>query len=228
MLGWAHLMLDQREPALAALAEAERQRPGSIGGLAMMVRFGGANMLPRGRFPSMAVFEIMQQGLARGREGRLQAMAKLERIAAEQPQPPAFHYLWGLLHLVSVGGDPTELERSCARFDKVLELDPTHAWSHAACARGMIQAGKLEPALGRMDRALALAPNDPLMHAMYGEVLLHGRQVQAAVTRLQDAERAFPDNPIVSAYLAQALAAAGDRAAAEAAARRAEAKARQN
>jgi len=92
----------------------------------------------------------------------------------------------------------------------------------------MIQAGKLEPALGRMDRALALAPNDPLMHAMYGEVLLHGRQVQAAVTRLQDAERAFPDNPIVSAYLAQALAAAGDRAAAEAAARRAEAKARQN
>lgn len=226
MLGMGHLILGERAAGIAALSEAERLKSGTAGSFAEFLRFGGEGILPRGPFPSMIVLETMQDSLARGRDGRRAALKEFERIAAELEQPASFYLMWAFVHLLGGYSDKSEFELACARFDKVLELDPDHAWSHAGCARALVESGKLGPAIGRMDRAIDLTPRDGWMHAMYGEILLLGRQPHAAVKRLQDAEQAFPDNPMISVYLWQALQATGDKEGAVAAMRRADEKQR--
>jgi O-antigen ligase/Tfp pilus assembly protein PilF len=160
-----------------------------------------------------------QRSLQLANQGGLAAAAASARQAvALWPQEPAY---WQ--HLAHLQGARGELDDAAASWQQALARRPADPaiWAnmgqfHLTLARQGV-AGSLALAEHALAQAVALAPNTARLYVVWGEAALLDGQADAAIARFEHAAALDATDPLAWAWLAEAYAANGGMAQAEAA-----------
>jgi tetratricopeptide (TPR) repeat protein len=132
-----------------------------------------------------------------------QSRPLFEQLAAEFPNQPGVHYMYGVF-LMDHQPEAAEEE-----FRKELRLAPGHVLARVQLALLLIKRGETKESVELAGQAARLDPKDALCQATLGRALLNADQTGAAIAALEQAVKLAPDAAKAHFYLAQAYSQAG-------------------
>ncbi len=139
------------------------------------------------------------------RAGRPQPEQALLRWAESNPRDARTNFALGTVALES-----SDRDGATARYERVLEADPSHIGALNNLA--WLYGERGDPrALGLAERAYAVLPNDPSVADTLGWIRVQGGQPELGLPLLERAAAATPPQPEIRYHLAVALAETGNR-----------------
>ena len=205
-------------PSAAPLSPETAERLRALGYVA-----GSSAATPAGALPNpatkIATWNAFEDALARLNAGSADALAKLRRLAAVEPDAPVFQTTFA--RALKDAGRPLDAidvyRRAAARSpaDGLLLHDLAVAAREAA-QRGGSGRGALDAEATRAERAaLALLPGSPLVHNGLGLLAVDANDLAAAGREFEQAAALDPNNATYWVNLGNALRSGGDRAGAD-------------
>ena len=135
--------------------------------------------------------DLLQRGIARHREGRLEEAVSLYRRALRlAPHHPDAENLLGVA--ARQRGDLTAALAHAARAVASIPDSPLFLANQGAA---LAEAGRLAEAITALSRAVTLNPNDAISLRNLGQALTAAGQAEAALAPLDAATRLHPDAP---------------------------------
>jgi tetratricopeptide (TPR) repeat protein len=131
------------------------------------------------------------------------AQAGFKRLAAEYPDEPEIHYLYGTF---LANNDP---DQAIDEWKRELQISPNHVPARVQLALEYLKRGDAETALPYAREAIKLEPGAFATHYALGRVLVGSGNVPEGIHELEKARELAPDSPETRVALASAYAKAG-------------------
>ncbi|MFQ5791069.1 MAG: sulfatase-like hydrolase/transferase, partial [Acidobacteriota bacterium] len=150
----------------------------------------------------ISLFNLIKEAGSDSSEGRMdEAMAKIHRVLAEDPDILEAHNILGNLH--SMWGDK---EQAIAAYKEALARDPGYKPALFSLAVTYKETGRPDDAAAGFRRVLELEPRDSRAYFMLAKIHIEGQEFAAALALLKSvvdvgSERALLHNLMAECYI---------------------------
>lgn len=149
---------------------------------------------------------VLQVGRAvydTGAHRAAQASREFQELAANHPQTPEIHYLYGGFLLLS------DSDAGVRELKRELEVSPSHVPARLQLAYEYLKRGEAATGLPYAERSVELEPDSFVTHNALGRVLVETGDLSRGIAELETARKLAPNSPENRVVLASAYAKAG-------------------